>query len=151
MNITRNFTLEELLRSPTASRLSIPNTPSESVTRNLTLLCNHILQPLRNAYGKPIIVNSGYRSSELNRAIGGAKNSQHMLGQAADIKGTNPLQLPYKGEGKSTGGGVVQENRKLFELIQKLNLPFDQLIDEKNYSWIHVSFSDKPRHQVLHL
>lgn len=151
MNITRNFTLEELVRSPTASRLSIPNTPSVNVTRNLILLCNHILQPLRDAYGKPIIVNSGYRSPELNKAIGGAKNSQHKLGQAADIKGTNPLQLPHKGEGKSTGGSVAQENRKLFELIQKLNLPFDQLIDEKNYSWIHVSFSDKPRKQVLHL
>lgn len=137
MKITKNFTLEELLRSATASRLSIPNTPSLSVTHNLILLCNHILQPLRNAYGKPIIVNSGYRSPELNKAIGGAKNSQHMRGQAADIKGSC--------------GTIPQENRKLFELIQKLNLPFDQLIDEKNYSWIHVSFSDNPRHQVLHL
>lgn len=137
MKITKNFTLEELLRSATASRLSIPNTPSLSVTHNLILLCNHILQPLRNAYGKPIIVNSGYRSPELNRAIGGAKNSQHMRGQAADIKGS--------------GGTIPQENRHLFELIQKLNLPFDQLIDEKNYSWIHASFSDTPRHQVLHL
>lgn len=137
MKITKNFTLEELLRSATASRLSIPNTPSLSVTHNLILLCNHILQPLRNAYGKPIIVNSGYRSPELNKAIGGAKNSQHMRGQAADIKGSC--------------GTIPQENRHLFELIQKLNLPFDQLIDEKNYSWIHVSFSDTPRHQVLHL
>lgn len=137
MKITKNFTLEELLRSATASRLGIPNTPSLSVTHNLILLCNHILQPLRNAYGKPIIVNSGYRSPELNKAIGGAKNSQHMRGQAADIKGS--------------GGTIPQENRHLFELIQKLNLPFDQLIDEKNYSWIHVSFSDNPRHQVLHL
>lgn len=137
MKITKNFTLEELLRSATASRLSIPNTPSVSVTHNLILLCNHILQPLRNAYGKPIIVTSGYRSPELNKAIGGAKNSQHMRGQAADIKGS--------------GGAIPQENRRLFDLIQKLNLPFDQLIDEKNFSWIHVSFSDTPRHQVLHL
>lgn len=137
MKITKDFTLEELLRSATASRLEIPNTPSVSVTHNLILLCNHILQPLRNAYGKPIIVNSGYRSQALNQAIGGAKNSQHMSGQAADIKGS--------------GGSIPQENRRLFELIQRLNLPFDQLIDEKNYSWIHVSISDKPRHQVLHL
>lgn len=140
MKITKNFTLEELLRSATASRLGIPNSPSTSVTHNLILLCNHILQPLRNAYGKPIIVNSGYRSPELNRAIGGAKNSQHMRGQAADIKGTPSATSTH-----------AQENRRLFDLIQKLNLPFDQLIDEKNYSWIHVSFSDNPRHQVLHL
>lgn len=140
MNITRNFTLEELVRSATASRLSIPNTPSVSVIGNLTQLCQRILQPLRDAYGKPIIVNSGYRSQALNKAIGGAKNSQHMRGQAADITAPQP-----------PNGGVPQENRKLFELIQRLNLPFDQLIDEKNYSWIHVSFSDTPRHQVLHL
>lgn len=97
MNITRNFTLEELVRSPTASRLSIPNTPSESVMHNLILLCNNILQPLRNAYGKPIIVNSGYRSPELNKAIGGAKNSQHMRGQAADITPLTPSSSPTRG------------------------------------------------------
>lgn len=151
MNITRNFTLEELLRSATASRLGIENTPSVSVLSNLTQLCKRILQPLRDAYGKPIIVTSGYRSPELNKAIGGAKNSQHMRGQAADIKGSTPLLLPNNGEGKPTSGSICQENRRLFDLIRQLNLPFDQLIDEKNYSWIHVSFSDKPRKQVLHL
>lgn len=140
MNITRNFTLEELLRSATASRLGLENTPTVSVLGNLTQLCKRILQPLREAYGKPIIVTSGYRSPELNKAIGGAKNSQHMRGQAADIKGSQP-----------SNGSICQENRRLFDLIRQLNLPFDQLIDEKNYSWIHVSFSDKPRKQVLHL
>ncbi len=139
MNITKNFTLEELVRSATASRLSIPNTPSPSVLGNLTQLCERILQPLRDAYGKPIVVNSGYRSPELNKAIGGAKNSQHMGGQAADIKGMQP------------NGSLAQENRRLFNLIRQLNLPFDQLIDEKNYSWIHVSFAESPRGQVLHI
>ena len=86
-------------------------------------------------YGKAITVNSGYRCSKLNAAVGGAKTSQHMRGEAADIT-----------------AGSKTENKKLFELIRD-NLPFDQLIDESNYSWVHVSYvsTSKNRKQILSL
>ena len=81
-----------------------------------------MLDPLREWYGKPIAVNSGYRCPQLNRLVGGAASSQHLKGEAADIT-----------------AGSREENRKLFEYIRE-NLPFDQLIDEKNFSWVHVSY-----------
>lgn len=98
------------------------------------MLVENILDPLRERYGRPIFVNSGYRCPALNKAVNGSKTSQHVYGLAADI----------------TAGSAVK-NKVLFKLIQDLNLPFDQLIDEKNYRWIHVSFSKKPRKQILHL
>lgn len=128
------FTIKELCASSTAAQKGIDNTPSSEIVGNLEQLVNKVLDPLREEFGKPIIVNSGYRSLELNRAIGGAKNSQHTLGQAADIS-----------------GGSIIENKKLFDLAQQLNLPFDQLIDEKDFSWVHISYSPRNRKQVLHL
>lgn len=128
------FTITELCKSNTAVQKGIDNTPNQQIIDNLKQLVFKILDPLREAYGKPIIVNSGYRSVELNRAINGAKSSQHLKGQAADITGESK-----------------ENNKKLFELIQSLQLPYDQLIDEQNFSWIHVSFSDNPRKQILHL
>ena len=128
------FTINELCKSATATQKKIDNTPNSQIISNLEQLVVKILDPLREAYGKPIFVNSGYRSPALNTAINGAKKSQHMQGLAADITV------------KSTS-----ENKKLFELIKSLNLPYDQLIDEKNYSWIHVSYSKNPRKQILHL
>ena len=98
-------------------------------------MINKVLDPLREAYGKPIIVSSGFRNVELNKEVGGVPTSQHQKGEAADLD-----------------VGSVEENKKLFELIQKLNLPFDQLIDEKKMSWIHVSYSSsRQRKQVLKL
>ena len=94
----------------------------------------HVLDPLREAYGKPVYVNSGYRCEALNEAVGGSKTSQHCLGLAADITGKSK-----------------SENKKIFDLAQKLELPFDQLIDESNYQWIHISYANKPRKQILHL
>lgn len=128
------FTITELCKSNTAVQKGIDNTPNQQIIDNLKQLVLNILDPLREAYGEPIIVNSGYRSVELNRAINGAKSSQHVKGQAADITGKSK-----------------ENNKKLFELIQSLQLPYDQLIDEQNFSWIHVSFSDNPRKQILHL
>nr|DAL28107.1 MAG TPA_asm: peptidase [Caudoviricetes sp.] len=102
---------------------------------NLKLLVDNVLDPLRDAYGKPIIVTSGYRSPALNKAVKGSKTSQHMKGQAADIT-----------------GGSKQENKKLFELAQKLNLPYCQLIDEKSFSWVHISYDkNNVKRQILHL
>ena len=128
------FTIKELCKSSTAQKHCITNLPSEEIEHNLEELVHFILDPLREAYGKPIKVNSGYRCPELNKVVGGSNTSQHMKGQAADISVGNKL-----------------ENKQIFNLIQELNLPFDQLIDEKNFSWVHVSYSKTPRKQILRL
>lgn len=128
------FQLSEFLRSSKARALSIDNLPSFEVVDNLRALRDNVLNPLREEYGQPIIVTSGFRSARLNAAVGGVANSQHLLGQAADIK---------------AGRGGIDANRTLFALIQRLNLPFDQLISEYNYSWIHVSYSPRHRRQIL--
>ena len=128
------FTIKELCKSSTATQRGIDNTPNSEIVSNLEQLVDIILDPLREKYGKPIRVNSGYRCEKLNKAVGGSNTSQHRYGLAADI----------------TAGSRL-ENKNLFMLAQQLNLPFDQLIDEKNYSWIHISFSKKPRKQILHL
>ena len=128
------FTIKELCKSSTATQLGIDNTPNSEIVNNLEQLVEYILDPLRERYEKPIYVNSGYRCDALNKAVGGSKTSAHRYGLAADITGGSP-----------------KENRILFNLIQELDLPFQQLIDEKNFSWIHVSFSDKPKKQILHL
>lgn len=128
------FTIDELCKSATAEAKGIDNTPTEEVKKNLENLVKYVLDPLREKYGKPIYVNSGYRSEALNKAVGGSKTSQHVLGMAADI------------DAHTTKG-----NQELFDLIAK-NFVFDQLIDEKDYSWIHVSFDPKRlRNQILHL
>ena len=128
------FTIKELCKSSTAIQKRIDNTPNSEIVSNLKQLVDQVLDPLRKRYGKPIKVNSGYRCEQLNKAVKGAVNSQHIKGLATDIT-----------------AGSVEENKILFQLVQELNLPFDQLIDEKNFSWIHVSVSNKPRKQVLHL
>lgn len=128
------FTIKELCKSSTAIQKGIDNTPNSEIVSNLEQLVDKVLDPLREEFGKSIIVNSGYRSPALNKAVKGAANSQHVSGYAADIT-----------------AGSKFENEKLFILAQKLDLPFDQLIDERNYSWIHISHSPKNRKQVLHL
>ena len=133
----KHFSMRELTESPTAIRKGIDNTPTAEVKANLTALVANVLDPLREAYGKPIVVNSGYRCEKLNKVVGGAKKSQHLTGQAADIRSV---------------GRSVAENKKLFNLIQKLELPFDQLIDEYGYKWVHVSFNVKGnRKQIIHV
>ena len=130
----KHFTLRELIKSDTAIRKGIKNVPNRQEEQNLNTLVDKILDPLREAYGKPIIVTSGFRCDELNRLIGGSKASQHRTGQAVDIR--TVIDTP-------------EENKKLYDLIIKLNLPFDQLIDEHNFDWVHVSFSEKNRKQIL--
>lgn len=128
------FTLDELTRSDTAIARGIDNTPTEEAKKNLIQLVDKILDPLRDMYGKPIYVNSGYRSEALNKAVGGSKTSGHLLGTAVDID-----------------AGTKAGNKVLFDLI-KHNFTFDQLIDEKDYSWIHIDFNPKRlRNQILHL
>lgn len=128
------FTIEELCKSRTAARKKIDNTPTEAVKKRLTLLIELILDPLREAYGAPIVVDSGYRCPKLNKAVGGSSTSQHKTGEAADIR---------------TVKDTPEENKKLYDLIKKLNLPFDQLIDEYNLNWVHVSYSPRGRRQEL--
>ena len=128
------FTITELCKSSTATKRKIDNTPNQEIIDNLEQLVEHVLDPLREGYGKPIRVNSGYRCPALNKAVKGSTTSSHMKGLAADITVGSPTK-----------------NKQLFELAQKLKLPFDQLIDESNFSWVHISYSKKPRKQVLHL
>lgn len=130
----KHFTIEEMTESSTAKAKDIDNIPSQEILAKLQKLIEAILDPLREWYGKPIRVNSGYRCEALNEAIGGSKTSQHCLGEAADIT-----------------AGSKEENEKLFNYI-KDNLPFDQLINESDFSWIHVSYREgRLRKQVLAL
>lgn len=128
------FTLKEMTKSDTAVRRRISNIPNEQEKQNIYQLVEKILDPLREAYGKPIVVSSGFRCEKLNTAVGGSKTSQHKTGQAADIRSLEDTR---------------EENKKLFDLIKKLNLPFDQLINEYDYDWVHVSYSDRNRKQIL--
>lgn len=128
------FTIKELSHSDTAVARGIDNYPTAEAIHNLTKLVENVLDPLREKHGKPIRVSSGYRSAILNRSVNGATSSQHRLGEAADIT-----------------VGSKEENRKLFEIIRQ-ELPFDQLINEKDFSWVHVSFREgRNRKQVLKL
>ena len=128
------FTIEELTRSTVATARGIPNIPGENEREALEVLVLALLDPLREIWGAPIYVNSGYRSPALNKAVGGVANSQHMKGQAADI---------------TTGN--TASNRKLFALIRDGGFDFDQLIDEADGTWIHVSYVSptENRRQVL--
>ena len=131
MKITPHFTLAELTHTST----EIENRPNSQQTEALIQLCGKVLQPARELYGAPIHVTSGYRSPAVNKAVGGARHSQHMLGEAADITV------------HSRAG-----NKKMFEIIRD-HLSFDQLINERDFSWIHVSFKSEKenRRQVLKL
>lgn len=135
--MSRYFDLWEMTRSSTAGRKRIDNTPSHDDLMRLHYLMEKCLDPIREAWGKPIAVNSGYRSRHLNVVVGGAPSSQHLTGEAADIT-----------------TGSVAGNALLFQLIQHIGVDFDQLIDESNYRWLHIScrYNGKDnRKQVLHL
>ena len=129
------FTITELCHSTTADRLGINNRCNQENVFNLTALVDNVLDPLREWYGNPLSVNSGYRCPALNKAVKGSTTSQHMSGQAADID-----------------TGDRHHNKLLFDYIQK-NLPYDQLIWENGGAWVHVSFKNdgKNRKQVLSL
>lgn len=117
------FTLEELTRSDIAKSKGIDNNPVGVELDNLIELTQKVLDPLREAYGKPIYVTSGYRSEELNKEVKGAKNSFHLRGCAADITTYNK-----------------NENIKLFKLVQDLKLPFSELINEHDGQWVHIAY-----------
>ena len=128
MNLSKSFTLNELTKSQEATRLGIDNTPNEEQIQNLKILCEKILQPIRDFYGMPLSVSSGYRSAALCEAIGSSAKSQHTKGQAADFE---IFGVP---------------NKEVAEFIVK-NLEYDQCIlefwneNEPNSGWVHCSYS----------
>ena len=137
MNLTKNFTLAEMVKSETALRHDMDNTPGEAEIANLKQLAEKVLQPVRDAYGKGVKVNSGYRHPEVNAKVGGSKTSDHCKGQAADI------EIP----------GVA--NADLAKWITE-NLDFTQVILEfytpgiPDSGWVHVSYDQQNlKKQVL--
>ena len=136
MKLSKNFSLAELTKSQTALRKGIDNAPTQDEIEKLQLLVDNVLQPVREHFGRPVTINSGFRCLELNRAIGSKDNSQHRKGEAADIE----------------IAGIA--NKELAEWIRD-NLEFDQLILEF-YSdkdpaagWVHVSYVKTNRNATL--
>ena len=135
MFLSKNFTLKELTRSNTALRLGIDNEPSKEGIYKLTLLATEVLQPLRDCLGA-LRITSGFRSPELNKAIGGSTKSQHCKYEAVDLQ--------YFKRGK-------MDNIKIYQALKELALPFDQVIlefgdateyiDPENPAWIHISYT----------
>lgn len=126
MKLSANFTLAEL----TVTNRPLANEPNAKEREALRQLAIHILQPLREAIGKPIVVSSGFRSDAVNRAVGGASTSQHRFGEAADI----------------TVPGMFAQD--LAARIVSLGLPYDQVIQEFG-RWVHVSYGSRHRRQQL--
>jgi len=134
MKLSKNFALSEITHSNTAKRLGIDNEPTETHLQNMQHLVDNLLQPLRDAVG-PIRVSSGYRNPALNRAIGGSRSSQHCKGEALD------LQFWEMGE---------MNNKVIYDWILQSGLEFDQMINEFDFAWIHISLKKKgSRKQVL--
>lgn len=126
MQLTEHFTLEEMIVSPTAKRLGLPNTPTQEHIENMRYCCEKILEPVRAHFGKPVQINSSYRAPAVNKAVGGSKTSQHVNGQAIDF------EIP----------GI--DNKTVADWVAD-NLEFDQVILEfytagdKNSGWVHAS------------
>lgn len=144
MNITKNFTMEEMLSSYSAKKRGIDNTPIEDHKNNLIKLVTEVLQPIRDAFGEPILVSSGYRCPALNKAVGGVANSDHRYGCAADIK---------------TKSDKPADNKRLFDFICKMakegKIKCRQILDEYGYDWIHISinnkYNSKKDNEILHI
>lgn len=130
MKMGKHFSLAELTVSQQAARIGLSNRPGPDAQANLQRLVQNILDPLREQLQRPVLVTSGYRSPQVNKLVGGAKNSQHVTGNAADII------VP----GLSVSVVVA--------LLRNSALPFDQLIDEFD-EWVHVSWTPRPRREVL--
>jgi len=137
MQLSKNFWLSEFTKSQTATRLGLINMPNSAEIAALRQLSERVLQPIRDHFGKPVVINSGYRSAVVNQRIGGAASSQHTRGEAADI------EIP----------GI--SNFELADWIRK-NIEFDQLILEgynpaagPSSGWVHVSYNNAPRKSVL--
>jgi hypothetical protein len=136
MKLSAHLDLSEVIRSESAKRNGISNMPIPLHIENFKLLAEKVFEPVRVHFGVPIHISSGYRSIELNKCIGGSLTSQHCTGEAIDI------------DMDGSPSGVT--NKMIFDYI-KDNLVFDQLINEFDYSWVHVSYAanGKNRKQTL--
>ncbi len=138
MNISKHISYKEAIRSNTAKRYGIRNNPKDWQIENMRTLAEKVFEPLRRRFGVPIRINSFFRSTRLNKAVGGSSKSQHVKGEAMDID--------------DTYGGVT--NAEMFHFI-KDNLEFDQLLwefgNDKNPDWVHVSYTTRRpnRKQIL--
>ena len=131
-DISKHISYDEATLSPTSKRYEIENTPTESQLERMKEVAESCFEPLREWYDKPIKVNSFFRCTLLNEKVGGATNSQHAKGEAIDMS-----------------GGSKEENKKIFEWC-KANLKFDQLINEYDFSWVHISFrKGENRNQII--
>ena len=143
MKLSEHFTLEELTESAKARALRLDNTPNEVEQAKLARLCNSVLEVIRKEYGYPIKITSGFRSAKVNAAVGGSKTSQHLKGEAADMK------------------AIKTSNKQLFDVVARLvkekKLQVGQLIWEygtkKEPAWVHVSLPrmNKSNNQILYL
>jgi zinc D-Ala-D-Ala carboxypeptidase len=124
-NISKHITFKEATFSATAQRLGIKNEPTPEHLKAMKLVAEKCFEPLREWHGKPLRINSFYRGKDLNKAVKGSSTSQHCKGEAIDID-----------------AGSVAENKKIHDWI-KNNLEFTQLINEYNFSWVHVSYDPK--------
>ncbi len=137
MKLTEHFSLEEFVHSQTADRLGLCNTPDAITVQRLRSVA-HGLEMIRTLIQCPITVSSGYRSTLVNRAVGGAASSQHLTGHAADITAHN-----------------FGSPRDLMDAIVKAKLPYDQCIlefaslSDDSKGWVHISFSERNRRQAL--
>ena len=127
MNLTENFSLQEMTKSETALRKNMPNVPTESDVANLKLLAEKVLQPLRDHYGVGIKVNSGYRSPDVNAAVGGSRTSDHCKGQAADI------EIP--GVANAVLAQYIKDSLQYTQLILEFYTP-----GVPDSGWVHVSY-----------
>jgi hypothetical protein len=140
MKLSNYVSLAEVTKSDTATRRGISNEPTPEHLENLKTICTEVFDKIREHFGVPIYISSGYRSAALNKAIGGSKNSDHNLGRALDL------------DQDGRGNGVT--NMEVFEFI-KDNLEFDQLIGEfqradGNFEWVHVGYrKGANRKQIL--
>lgn len=122
--ISKHITANEATFSQKAKDERIANDPNKYQLEAMQLVAEKVFEPLREWYNKPITINSFYRSTAVNRLVGGAASSQHVKGEAIDLTGGNKT-----------------ENKKLFEWI-KANLEYDQLINEYDFTWVHVSYTN---------
>jgi len=134
MKLSKNFVLSEIIRSNTAKRLGIKNEPTKKHMEGIQRIITNLVQPMRDSLG-PIRISSGYRNPELNRAIGGSSSSQHCKGEALD------LQFWQNGK---------MMNELIYEWVLDSGLEFDQMINEFDFAWIHISLKkNKNRKDVL--
>ena len=132
MKLSAHLDLSEVIRSESAKRNGISNMPIALHIENFKLLAEKVFEPIRTHFGCPIHISSGYRSAELNKCIGGSLSSQHCFGEAIDI------------DMDGSTSGVT--NKMVFDYI-KDNLVYDQIINEFDYSWVHVSYAANGRNR----